>query len=236
MDVTVGDPLGVGSRQETKASLCSPPPPAYIARIEDADRDEADRLEEFQRGLRNTRPSAPSTALYRIQSAERVCVNAETDFFGKQLVAACEDNAVRLWEVLPADQPVTLDIESSKVRLGCDSVYNSEDVTSRTVEQGRCRVLRGHTGTVYSTIFLAGDRHIVSTSEDTTVRIWDKVSGAGLAVLHGHLYPVWCAASDSLGVNFVTGGMDRTARLWRPDLAYPLRVYVGHEQDVDCVR
>jgi F-box and WD-40 domain protein MET30 len=73
-------------------------------------------------------------------------------------------------------------------------------------------------------------------SEDTTVRLWDRVSGAGLAAHHGHVYPVWCVAADCLGVNFVTGSHDRTARLWRPEVAHPLRVYIGHDGDVDCAR
>ena len=42
-------------------------------------------------------------------------------------------------------------------------------------------------------------------------------------------------ASDTIGTTFVTGSMDRTARLWNPEFPHPLRVYAGHEQDVDCV-
>ena len=201
--------------------------------MQDAHQEEVDRLADLSRALKESSPAPPSIALYRIQSEEGVCVSAEIDYQGRLLVSGGEDGQVRLWHVLPSEEPVILDTESSTIRLGCDI---EPPVTERTVEPETCRALRGHTGTVYSTVFLPGDRHIVSTSEDTTVRIWDKLTGAGLSVLHGHLFPVWCAASDCLGVNFVTGSMDRTARLWRPELAYPLRVYAGHEQDVDCVR
>lgn len=234
VDVTVGDPLGTGSRQEIRASLSSPPPAVHTA-VEDANKDDVDRLSDLSRAVKESSPVPPSIALYRVQSEEGVCVSAEVDFKGRQLVCGGEDSVVRLWQVLPSEEPVILDVDSSTLRLGCDSDHPASSSTERIVEQTTCRSLRGHSGTVYSAVFLPGDRHIVSTSEDTTVRIWDKENGAGLSVLNGHLYPVWCAASDCIGVNFVTGSMDRTARLWRPELAYPLRVFVGHEQDVDCV-
>ena len=95
--------------------------------------------------------------------------------------------------------------------------------------------MRGHTGSVYDTIFLPDDKLIVSVSEDSTVRLWDKSNGAGLAAYHGHLYPIWCVASDTIGITFATGSMDKTARLWQPDIPHPLRVFVGHEGDVDCI-
>ena len=32
------------------------------------------------------------------------------------------------------------------------------------------------------------------------------------------------------------GSMDRTAKLWHMEYTHPLRVYAGHEQDVDVVK
>ena len=145
-----------------------------------------------------------------------------------------------MWNLLPSDEPVHLDVESSRVLLAADessSISAATEVLSvRTIPAGRSRCLRGHTGPVYAATFLPGDGPLVSVSEDTTVRLWDRSSGAGLAVHHGHVYPVWCVATDCLGVNFVTGSHYRTARLWRPEVAHPLRVYSGHEGDVDCIR
>jgi WD40 repeat protein len=138
-----------------------------------------------------------------------------------------------MWNLLPPEEPVYLDVESSRVRLAVDK---EPPPALRPVPAGRSRCLRGHTAPVYAATFLPGDAHLVSVSEDTTVRLWDRRTGAGLVALHGHVYPVWCVAADCLGVNFVTGSHDRTARLWRPEVAHPLRVYCGHEGDVDCVR
>ena len=34
----------------------------------------------------------------------------------------------------------------------------------------------------------------------------------------------------------ISGSMDRTAKLWHLEYTFPLRVYAGHEKDVDVVR
>ncbi len=34
----------------------------------------------------------------------------------------------------------------------------------------------------------------------------------------------------------ILGSMDRTARLWHLEYTFPLRIYAGHEKDVDVVR
>ena len=36
--------------------------------------------------------------------------------------------------------------------------------------------------------------------------------------------------------DFRLGSMDRTAKLWHMEYTHPLRVYAGHEQDVDVVK
>ena len=36
--------------------------------------------------------------------------------------------------------------------------------------------------------------------------------------------------------SFISGSMDRTAKLWHLEYTHPLRVFAGHEQDVDVVK
>lgn len=238
VDVSVGDPLGAGSRQDIRAALgaeyCH-----QTMQVEDGKREELESVRDLIKIVREGPPAGPCIALYRIQAGQEggLAISGETDATGSLLAAGCEDSQVRLWNLLPADEPILLDVEASCLNLAADDERSVMTATPplRTVPAGRSRCLRGHTGPVYAASFLPGDGHIVSVSEDTTVRLWDRSTGAGLAALHGHLYPVWCVAADCLGVNFVTGSHDRTARLWRPEVAHPLRVYSGHEGDVDCV-
>ena len=95
----------------------------------------------------------------------------------------------------------------------------------------------------------------MSVSEDTTMRLWDLKNGVNKAVYQGHSYPIWSVDSDRVGASVVTGkflflsratfhnkvmfflgSMDRTAKLWHIEYTHPLRVYAGHEQDVDVVK
>jgi transcription initiation factor TFIID subunit 5 len=56
-----------------------------------------------------------------------------------------------------------------------------------------------------------------------------------MVVYKGHDRPVWDLRFGPFGHYFVTGGSDRTARLWVTDQIRQQRIFVGHDQDVDCV-
>jgi WD40 repeat protein len=49
----------------------------------------------------------------------------------------------------------------------------------------------------------------------------------------GHNYPIWCVDVSTLGVYVATGSHDRTARLWSLDRTFPLRIFAGHNEDVE---
>lgn len=49
----------------------------------------------------------------------------------------------------------------------------------------------------------------------------------------GHVTPVWDVEFSPHGYYFVSGGHDKTARLWVTDQHQPVRVFVGHFADVD---
>lgn len=51
----------------------------------------------------------------------------------------------------------------------------------------------------------------------------------------GHLYSVWDLDVFSKLNIYATASRDNTARLWSFDRLFPLRVYCGHNADVDCV-
>ena len=51
----------------------------------------------------------------------------------------------------------------------------------------------------------------------------------------GHNFAVWCVRFAPCGHYFVSGGQDRTARLWSTDHHQPLRIFAGHLSDVDVV-
>ncbi|KAJ6487440.1 WD40 repeat-like protein [Mycena vitilis] len=76
-------------------------------------------------------------------------------------------------------------------------------------------VLERHTYWVMSVAFSSDGKHIVSGSDDTTIRIWDAESGEQLGgPLVGHTDSVQSVAFSPDGKHIVSGSADRSVRIW----------------------
>ncbi|KAF0737431.1 hypothetical protein Ae201684_006593 [Aphanomyces euteiches] len=96
-------------------------------------------------------------------------------------------------------------------------------------------VLRGHSGPVYGCAFTPDNRFALTSSADSTIRLWSLASRTNMVCYRAHNYPVWDVTFSSLGYYFASASMDRTARLWSTDRVQPLRIFAGHLGDVECV-
>ncbi|HVG62992.1 MAG TPA: protein kinase [Hyalangium sp.] len=99
--------------------------------------------------------------------------------------------------------------------------------------RGFAIVLRGHSQTVDDVAFAPDGRHLITTSDDATLRLWDIKSG-GVRVLTGHTDEVWRLVFSPDGRSFATASKDRTARIWNQDTGES-RVLAGHPGPVDSV-
>ncbi|KAJ6457822.1 WD40 repeat-like protein [Mycena vitilis] len=76
-------------------------------------------------------------------------------------------------------------------------------------------VLEGHTSRVLSVAFSPDGKHVVSGSDDRSVRIWDAESGEQLGgPLEGHTSRVLSVAFSPDGKHVVSGSDDRSVRIW----------------------
>ena len=219
VEINIGDPLGCGSRQDMRQGMVETS--HMITGIGD-DIAEMERLQEVITKVREGPGTVPSMALYKIQCEDGLVTSAVSDEVGGQLCLGGGDSQVRLVSTQPGGQWTVQEVGGGVVSLGCDK--SGPRGHSLRVEDGDVRLLRGHSGPVYGVDWVHGGG-LLTCSEDTTVRYWDRESGAGLAVYRGHNYPVWAVASDKLGLKFATASLDRTVRLWQTEYNHPLRVY-----------
>jgi tRNA A-37 threonylcarbamoyl transferase component Bud32 len=76
------------------------------------------------------------------------------------------------------------------------------------------KTLRGHSDEVHCAAFSPDGRRIVTTSPDTTVRVWDALTGGELLTLTGHNAGVGSAAFSPDGRLIVTAGWDTLVKVW----------------------
>ncbi|KAK3706826.1 Transcription initiation factor TFIID subunit 5 [Vermiconidia calcicola] len=91
----------------------------------------------------------------------------------------------------------------------------------------------GHTSNTTSTD--SQPRYLLSSSADTTIRLWSLDTWTNLVVYRAHQSPVWDVRFCPHGHYFVSSSGDRTARLWSTPQIAPLRLFVGHDSDVETV-
>jgi WD40 repeat protein len=91
---------------------------------------------------------------------------------------------------------------------------------------------RGHQESVGSVAFSPDGKHIVSGSEDETIRIWDADTGQSLmGPLEGHQDSVWSVAFSPDGKRIVSGSEDKTIRIWDADTGQSLMGPLEGHQD-----
>lgn len=95
------------------------------------------------------------------------------------------------------------------------------------------RSLFGHSGPICAISFSPDRTLLLSSSEDTTIRLWSLQIWTCVVVYKGHMFPVWDVKFSPMGYYFASASNDRTARLWATDHYQPLRLFAGHFSDVD---
>jgi WD40 repeat protein len=93
-------------------------------------------------------------------------------------------------------------------------VTASTDGTARLWDaDGRSGPVLPHPDEVHKGAFLPGGKGVVTTCKDGAVRHWDR-EGRLLAVMRGHVKPVWFVECTADGAMVATASEDTTVRLW----------------------
>src|SRR5207247_1938246 len=89
--------------------------------------------------------------------------------------------------------------------------------------------LEGHTGTVTAVAACPDGEHAASSSDDSTIRVWDLATLKS-QVLHGHEKStgVHCVAYSPDGKRLLSGCSDKTVRLWNAETGQLIHTFLGH--------
>jgi WD40 repeat protein len=110
--------------------------------------------------------------------------------------------------------------------------------TSPQIKVGRTSVvtaLQGHSDFVSSVAFSPDSSRIASGSLDSTIRIWDSVTGNVVARLEGHRDQVRSVAFSPDGTRIVSASSDCTARIWDTTAGDLVHSLEGHKGMVTSV-
>ncbi|MDX2102341.1 MAG: NACHT domain-containing protein, partial [Alphaproteobacteria bacterium] len=93
-------------------------------------------------------------------------------------------------------------------------------------------LLRPHLQTVRSASFSHDGARIVTSSDDSTARVWDARSGQTLLTLSGHQRTVTSGSFSHDGARIVTSSNDNTAHVWDAKTGQTLLTLSGHQDNV----
>ncbi|XP_075214513.1 TATA-box binding protein associated factor 5 [Lycorma delicatula] len=227
------DPL---FNKKPKSDPNAPP----IDRMPLPDLKDADKIEKIKAMRESTKrvnlapDCLPSICCYTLLNANHTVTCAEIAEDSSVLAVGFSDSVVKAWSLMPQKLRAMKSAEQLQ-----DIDQEAEDVLARIMDDRNaeaCRVLLGHSGPIYSVAFSPDKSLLLSSSEDTTVRLWSLLTWTCLVAYKGHTFPVWDVKFAPHGYYFASSSHDRTARLWVTDQHQPLRIFAGHFSDVDCVQ
>ncbi|KDP33523.1 hypothetical protein JCGZ_07094 [Jatropha curcas] len=188
-------------------------------------------LEDLRNRVQLSSAALPSVSFYTFINTHNSLNCSSISQDGSLVAGGFSDSSLKVWDMAKLGQQA-----SNSVLQGENDIAPSEHVLGPNGVKRSYTLFQGHSGPVYSATFsLLGD-FILSSSADTTIRLWSTKLNANLVCYKGHNYPVWDVQFSPVGHYFASASHDRTARIWSMDRIQPLRIMAGHLSDVDCVQ
>ncbi len=160
---------------------------------------------------------------------------------GRGIVTGDGSNQVIFWDAqnrldgetakIPGDEKLNMLAASDKLGI---IVYreNGKDMKVRFKDSEIPQKLTGHNAKVNSVVFVGDTSKLVSASNDTTVRLWDIITGKLLHTYTGHSKYVSSVVVSPDKRNILSGSWDGTIKLWDIESGKNLITIAAHEEPV----
>ncbi|XXG51885.1 hypothetical protein AAC387_Pa03g0350 [Persea americana] len=188
-------------------------------------------LEDLRNRVQLSSLALPSVSFYTFINTHNGLNCASISHDGSLVAGGFSDSSLKVWDMSKMGRRVdTTNVQGENELVPSEHSAGSED------GKRSYTLFQGHAGPVYSATFSPLGDFILSSSSDSTIRLWSTKLNANLVCYKGHNYPVWDVQSSPMGHYFASASHDRTARIWSMDRIQPLRIMAGHLSDVDCVQ
>ncbi|KAF2287272.1 hypothetical protein GH714_039509 [Hevea brasiliensis] len=188
-------------------------------------------LEDLRNRVQLSSAALPSVSFYTFINTHNGLNCSSISQDGSLVAGGFSDSSLKVWDMAKLGQQ-----SGNSVLQGENDTAPSEHVLGPNGVKRSYTLFQGHSGPVYSATFSPLGDFILSSSADTTIRLWSTKLNANIVCYKGHNYPVWDVQFSPLGHYFASASHDRTARIWSMDRIHPLRIMAGHLSDVDCVQ
>ncbi|KAI5752669.1 hypothetical protein M8J77_019258 [Diaphorina citri] len=191
------------------------------------------RFLEAKRNLKNVPPKPQSLMCWAIHNLEEAsCAEINSD--ASLMLTASLNGRIMVSKLV---SPLINDVLIVPINSVPLANPGHEPSTLRHIKRsdGMHMNVYGNKGAVHDVSFVPDSKHFLSVSSDNYMRAYSLDTYNCVMKYSGHDMTVWSVEACSKGLA-LTGSRDTTARLWSLEQMYPLRIFVGHKQDVTCAR
>jgi WD40 repeat protein len=161
---------------------------------------------------------------------------------GKRALSGSLDATLKLWDLSDEKVLRTIPCESRIFSVSVSPDGQTAVAAAKGALQSwnladgaRGRSFEGHDGDAKAVIVMPNGRHMLSGSDDTSLRLWDLSNGQEVRRFSRHEGPVLSVAVSSNGRTMLSGSLDRTAKLWDMSAGRVIRSFEEHTDSVEAV-
>ncbi|MED6184494.1 Transcription initiation factor TFIID subunit 5 [Stylosanthes scabra] len=184
-------------------------------------------LEDLRNRVQLSSVALPSISFYTFLNTHNGLSCSSISHDGSLVAGGFSDSSLKVWDMAKLGEQTASSLSQDEN----DTSQNQQTVGQSGSGKRQYTLFQGHSGPVYAASFSPVGEFMLSSSADSTIRLWSTTYNANLVCYKGHNYPVWDVQCVQWHANcnyIATGSSDKTVRLWDVQSGECVRVFVGH--------